>query len=418
MKRIVMFAMSIAGLWSWTAAAQDSMECVQYSWQEPTRFSDDYDAVYACPRPGVSERLLLAGLGRAKYTITNNCNWAVQVRQVDNSCARPASGNFEVSFELNSGETSKVRAVTGYMEDAAEIEYCAHATDPDHPDYNTCPDATNQPKLTGNQSSVGQDTASADQAGSHGQGEEALTHAQRIQVQRSLAALGYDAGPADGMFGSRTREAIREWQRANGLKATGYLTRDEVDALAGTGAASSEGEAAELSPKCAEMQKGASCWWELVDPPGCYIFDYYYNPPGTATWSGTCSGGVAVGRGTWKWQLSAGSGEGTGTLVHGKLHGRWVERWASGFVREGPFVDGERNGHWVERHPDGAVQEGPFEGGERNGHWVERHPDGSVQEGPYVDSKRNGTWVYRLDDGSCVVKVHYSHGVYTDTSDC
>ena len=55
---------------------------------------------------------------------------------------------------------------------------------------------------------------------------------QRIRVQLGLAALGFDAGPADGMFGPRTRSAIWEWQQAKGLEATGYLTQDEAEALA------------------------------------------------------------------------------------------------------------------------------------------------------------------------------------------
>ena len=59
--------------------------------------------------------------------------------------------------------------------------------------------------------------------------DEALTRAQRIRVQRGLTVLGFEAGPADGMFGRRTRSAIWEWQQAKGLAATGYLTADEAE---------------------------------------------------------------------------------------------------------------------------------------------------------------------------------------------
>ena len=65
--------------------------------------------------------------------------------------------------------------------------------------------------------------------------EEALTRAQRIQVQRGLASLGFEAGPADGVFGPRTRAAIRDWQDAKGLDATGYLGMTEAEALAAVG---------------------------------------------------------------------------------------------------------------------------------------------------------------------------------------
>ena len=35
-----------------------------------------------------------------------------------------------------------------------------------------------------------------------------MSREQRIQVQRGLAALGFDPGSADGLFGPKTRAAI------------------------------------------------------------------------------------------------------------------------------------------------------------------------------------------------------------------
>ncbi|MFN3835562.1 MAG: peptidoglycan-binding protein [Glycocaulis sp.] len=43
------------------------------------------------------------------------------------------------------------------------------------------------------------------------------------RAQELLAASGYDAGPADGAFGQRTREAIVAYQRAEGLEASGAV---------------------------------------------------------------------------------------------------------------------------------------------------------------------------------------------------
>ena len=40
-------------------------------------------------------------------------------------------------------------------------------------------------------------------------------------IQRRLAELGYDPGPADGRAGPRTRAAIQAFQRARGLPADG-----------------------------------------------------------------------------------------------------------------------------------------------------------------------------------------------------
>ena len=60
-----------------------------------------------------------------------------------------------------------------------------------------------------------------------------LDGSSRRQIQAGLSAAGFDPGPADGVFGEGTREAIRGWQRARGLQATGYLHREAVERLGG-----------------------------------------------------------------------------------------------------------------------------------------------------------------------------------------
>ena len=59
-----------------------------------------------------------------------------------------------------------------------------------------------------------------------------LTRAQRTTIQRQLTAIGYDAGVADGLWGSRTRAAISAWQRANRGTQTGYVTATQVKLIA------------------------------------------------------------------------------------------------------------------------------------------------------------------------------------------
>ncbi len=158
--------------------------------------------------------------------------------------------------------------------------------------------------------------------------------------------------------------------------------------------------AAGPSPKCAGMSNGAECWNELAGRPGCYVFDPYYNPPETATWSGACRDGFAVGRGTWGWETASGSGEATGTLVRGKQHGRWVTRSANGNVYEGPYVNGERHGRWVARYADGRGAEGPFVNGERHGRWVERYAAGTRLEFEIRNGSREGQpGVYITESG-------------------
>ena len=62
--------------------------------------------------------------------------------------------------------------------------------------------------------------------------EEALglDRETRRRIQMGLEAEGFDPGPVDGLFGPRTRSAIRGWQEAQGRAVTGYL--DEVSAKA------------------------------------------------------------------------------------------------------------------------------------------------------------------------------------------
>ena len=51
------------------------------------------------------------------------------------------------------------------------------------------------------------------------------------QVQRKLSALGFDAGPANGDFGSKTQTALAQFQIANVLPASGQLDDQTLKAL-------------------------------------------------------------------------------------------------------------------------------------------------------------------------------------------
>ena len=58
-----------------------------------------------------------------------------------------------------------------------------------------------------------------------------LNRRARRVIQRGLLAEGFDPGPADGLFGPRTRAALRAWQSARGATATGYLNGESAAAL-------------------------------------------------------------------------------------------------------------------------------------------------------------------------------------------
>jgi peptidoglycan hydrolase-like protein with peptidoglycan-binding domain len=62
-----------------------------------------------------------------------------------------------------------------------------------------------------------------------------LSRIRMRQVQQWLRATGFEPGSVDGVMGPNTREALRDWQRAEGFATTGYLDREQLDRLSGQG---------------------------------------------------------------------------------------------------------------------------------------------------------------------------------------
>jgi peptidoglycan hydrolase-like protein with peptidoglycan-binding domain len=54
---------------------------------------------------------------------------------------------------------------------------------------------------------------------------------QVTQVQENLKSLGFYQGEIDGVWGSQTQDAIRTFQRAQGLSASGMLDPSTLDRL-------------------------------------------------------------------------------------------------------------------------------------------------------------------------------------------
>jgi lytic murein transglycosylase len=61
--------------------------------------------------------------------------------------------------------------------------------------------------------------------------ETPLSLTQRMDAQAALSELGFDAGIADGKIGLATRQALRAWQKSQGLVADGYLTPELIERL-------------------------------------------------------------------------------------------------------------------------------------------------------------------------------------------
>jgi peptidoglycan hydrolase-like protein with peptidoglycan-binding domain len=95
------------------------------------------------------------------------------------------------------------------------------------------------------------------------------------QAQQKLSAAGHDAGAADGILGQKTAKALKDFQQAKGIEATGQLDARTLAALgvessatgatAGTGASAaagaqgSAGASTESRPSASsEMKSGAS----------------------------------------------------------------------------------------------------------------------------------------------------------------
>ena len=57
-----------------------------------------------------------------------------------------------------------------------------------------------------------------------------LDRSTRRLIQQGLRNQGFDPGTPDGLFGPRTRAAIRDWQQSRGAWPTGYLNGAEAEA--------------------------------------------------------------------------------------------------------------------------------------------------------------------------------------------
>ena len=110
-------------------------------------------------------------------------------------------------------------------------------------------------------------------------------------------------------------------------------------------------------PTCDGQPKGAECWLELANQPGCYVWNEYLTLDETMTWSAECVEGLAQGTGTHKqvWGKGKKMTEATGLMQEGRRHGAWVVRESDGGVWEAPYEDGKRHGQAVFRIAGGGV---------------------------------------------------------------
>ena len=112
-----------------------------------------------------------------------------------------------------------------------------------------------------------------------------LNLSARRQIQQGLAAGGFDPGGADGLFGPRTRAAIRRWQSSRGARSTGYLDGASAEALRTAGGAGPAVAAAALpapvpvpapqQPSPSSSQVEVVFWQSIADSTNPAEFEAY-----------------------------------------------------------------------------------------------------------------------------------------------
>ena len=215
-----------------------------------------------------------------------------------------------------------------------------------------------------------------------------LDASERQRVQATLAAEGFDPGPADGKFGPRTRRMIAAWQHANGHAATGDLTRSQAEELLAV--------ATPLEPF------GPN--WIIAENQRCQLYNPSPKPGETITWSGDCVDGKASGEGRVVWRGSYGESVYEGDFRDGKPHGHGTYTYSNGNRYEGDFRDGKPHGHGTYTSADGRRYEGEWRDSKPHGHGIYttaagRRYEGEWQEGCYED--QGATWAIGTTAAEC-----------------
>ncbi|HSV30051.1 MAG TPA: peptidoglycan-binding domain-containing protein [Candidatus Omnitrophota bacterium] len=75
--------------------------------------------------------------------------------------------------------------------------------------------------------------------------DQAVERQYLAEIQQQLKQSGYYQGQVDGVFGTQTSQALSQWQRDQGLPATGQIDGDTIAALEGGTATTQQAEVPE-----------------------------------------------------------------------------------------------------------------------------------------------------------------------------
>ena len=209
-----------------------------------------------------------------------------------------------------------------------------------------------------------------------------LTPSEREQIQTSLWALGFNAGVPDGKFGSRTREAIRNWQASRGQETTGHL------------------DAASTITLLAAVPDLSGPIWLAAHNKPCKMWNPGPKPGNTLTWSGDCVDGKASGWGRQVWLSRIGEIVYEGEFRDGKEHGRGTKTYSNESRYEGDWRNGKKHGYGTETWASGGRYEGEFRDGKEHGRGTINYANGNRYEGEWRDGKRHGQGSHDYTDGS------------------
>ena len=167
---------------------------------------------------------------------------------------------------------------------------------------------------------------------------------------------------------------------------------------------------------CTEDYSPDSCWMELADHSGCYLWNPTPRENVTVTWSGDCSSRLAQGDGRVDWFQNDELIQTWEThLRDGRADGPFIQRSGDGSLEaDGTYVSGEPSGTWTvywEGRGDSVVREvGPYMNGERSGTWTVYFEEGHRAEGPYVNDELHGTWTYYDENGNETRRQRFENG--------
>ena len=285
------------------------------------------------------------------------------------------AADFEAYLEKYSGGTYEVlaRNKLARLTDLQERKTDVHAAVPDEPEpANSAPEPPT-PTPESVEASLG------------------LERAERRQIQMGLASLGFDPGPADGLFGRRTRTAIEEWQSSQGGEATRHLDADAAKALMAAAEAAdvaAERKRLEEKRKQEDASQAASVAplmpfgpnWIVVENQPCQIYKAFPEPGESVTWTGACVEDKGSGYGRLVWRGDYGEVIYEGELRAGKVTGYGTNIWPNGDRYEGEWQDNKIHGQGTLTWPDGSRYNGEWRDDKRHGSGAETSPDGSRYE--------------------------------------